>query len=123
MMGAYIAWTADLLDRFLRAGRAAHLPAALLLGVVVETWVRRRLYARDHLDQVLATFGPDPVLQRAGARGLGPAGKSVAVPPSSAAPSRSSRAVPYPAYRFAIIVVGVRWRCCSPGWSRAPLAC
>ncbi len=35
---------------------AASLAAAALAGVVIETTVIRRLYDRDHLDQVLATF-------------------------------------------------------------------
>ncbi|TCL10280.1 amino acid/amide ABC transporter membrane protein 1 (HAAT family) [Shimia isoporae] len=35
---------------------AASLTAAALAGVVIETTVIRRLYDRDHLDQVLATF-------------------------------------------------------------------
>ena len=35
---------------------AASLAAAALLGVLVEIIVMRRLYQRDHLDQVLATF-------------------------------------------------------------------
>ena len=57
MMGAYIAWTLiGWTDSFV-LGALLALPAALLLGVVVEVVVARRLYARDHLDQVLATFG------------------------------------------------------------------
>src|SRR6266404_9246531 len=57
MMGAYIAWTLiSWTDSFV-LGALLTIPAALLLGVVVETVVARRLYARDHLDQVLATFG------------------------------------------------------------------
>ena len=37
-------------------GLAASLAAAAIAGVIVEMVVIRRLYARDHLDQVLATF-------------------------------------------------------------------
>jgi branched-chain amino acid transport system permease protein len=33
------------------------LPAALLAGLLLEVLVFRHLYARDHLSQVLATFG------------------------------------------------------------------
>ena len=33
------------------------LPATMLLGMVVERVALRTLYERDHLDQVLATFG------------------------------------------------------------------
>src|SRR5213592_3928953 len=57
MMGAYFAaavfnWTGS----FLLAG-AIGVPATMLLGVVVERVALTRLYQRDHLDQVLATFG------------------------------------------------------------------
>ena len=57
MMGAYIAWTLiGWTDSFV-LGALLALPATFLLGVVVEAAVMRRLYGRDHLDQVLATFG------------------------------------------------------------------
>src|SRR5436190_21437182 len=57
MLGAYfattfIAWTGSFV-----LGALLALPATLLLGVVLEVLVQRTLYARDHLDQVLATFG------------------------------------------------------------------
>ena len=57
MMGAYIAATATrVFDSFL-LGIAVALPAVLVLGILIEMLVLRRLYARGHLDQVLATFG------------------------------------------------------------------
>ncbi len=57
MMGAF--FCADLTlrtDSFL-AGVLLAIPATLILGIVVEVVVFRPLYNRDHLDQVLATFG------------------------------------------------------------------
>jgi branched-chain amino acid transport system permease protein len=57
MLGAYFAATAaKLTGSFLLALPIAFAGAALV-GVLVELVVIRRLYARDHLDQVLATFG------------------------------------------------------------------
>ena len=57
MIGAYLAWTfITWTDSFL-LGVLLALPATFVLGVVVEAIVVRRLYARNHLDQVLATFG------------------------------------------------------------------
>ena len=57
MLGAYLAVTfIDLTGSFLLGGVLA-LVATLLLGMVLEFVVLRSLYARDHLDQVLATFG------------------------------------------------------------------
>jgi branched-chain amino acid transport system permease protein len=57
MMGAFFcAFFSVELDSFL-LGVLLALPATLLLGITVEVIVLRTLYSRDHLDQVLATFG------------------------------------------------------------------
>jgi branched-chain amino acid transport system permease protein len=106
MMGAYIAWTLiSWTDSFV-LGALLTIPAALLLGVVVETVVARRLYARDHLDQVLATFGLILFFNELVRAVWGPAGKSIAVPPFLSRTIEIFPGAPYPAYRFAIIVVG-----------------
>ena len=57
MVGAYFAvtltqWTGNYL-----AGIALALVATLVVGMAVEVVALRTLYERDHLDQVLATFG------------------------------------------------------------------
>jgi len=57
MMGAYFTvaamqWTGNYV-----AGVLLGLAATLLLGMLVEVVALRTLYERDHLDQVLATFG------------------------------------------------------------------
>jgi branched-chain amino acid transport system permease protein len=57
MMGAYFTvaamqWTGNYV-----AGVLLGLAATLLLGMIVEVVALRTLYERDHLDQVLATFG------------------------------------------------------------------
>jgi len=57
MMGAYVAaWIFAQSGNFLLAAVVA-LPVILLLGIVIEYLAFRTIYARDHLDQVLATFG------------------------------------------------------------------
>ena len=106
MMGAYIAWTLiGWTDSFV-LGTLLALPATFLLGVVVEAAVMRRLYARDHLDQVLATFGLILFFNELVRAVWGPAGKSIAVPAFLARTVEILPGVPYPAYRFAIIVTG-----------------
>jgi len=106
MMGAYIAWTLiGWTDSFL-LGALLALPATFLLGVVVEAVVMRRLYGRDHLDQVLATFGLILFFNELVRAVWGPAGKSIAVPSFLARTVEILPGVPYPAYRFAIIVAG-----------------
>src|SRR2546425_9574798 len=57
MMGAYFAAAVfNKTNSFVLAGLVA-VPATMLLGVAIERVALVRLYQRDHLDQVLATFG------------------------------------------------------------------
>jgi branched-chain amino acid transport system permease protein len=106
MMGAYLAWTlVGWTDSFV-LGALLALPATFLLGVAVEIVVARRLYARDHLDQVLATFGLILFFNELVRVIWGPAGKSLPVPAFLNHTVEILPGVPYPAYRFAIIVVG-----------------
>ena len=106
MMGAYIAWTLIGWTNSFVLGALLALPATFLLGIVVEAIVMRRLYARDHLDQVLATFGLILFFNELVRVIWGPAGKSIAVPSFLNRTVEILPGVPYPAYRFAIIVVG-----------------
>jgi branched-chain amino acid transport system permease protein len=106
MMGAYIAWTTiSWTDSFV-LGALLALPIIFVLGLVVEAVVARRLYARNHLDQVLATFGLILFFNELVRVIWGPAGKSIAVPAFLNRTVEILPGVPYPAYRFAIIVVG-----------------
>jgi branched-chain amino acid transport system permease protein len=106
MVGAYLAWTLiTWTDSFL-LGALLALPATFAAGVAVEVVVARRLYARDHLDQVLATFGLILFFNDLVRAIWGPAGKSIAVPPLLGQTVQILPGVPYPAYRLAIIVVG-----------------
>ena len=106
MMGAYIAWTTiSWADSFV-LGALLALPAIFVLGLIVEAVVARRLYARNHLDQVLATFGLILFFNELVRVIWGPAGKSIAVPAFLNRTVEILPGVPYPAYRFAIIVVG-----------------
>jgi branched-chain amino acid transport system permease protein len=106
MMGAYLAWTfIGWTDSFV-LGVLLALPATFTLGVVIEAVVVRRLYTRDHLDQVLATFGLILFFNELVRALWGPAGKSIAVPAFLSHTVEIMPGVPYPAYRFALIVVG-----------------
>ena len=57
MLGAFVAATATQATGSFVLGLLVALPAVALMGWLVEIAVLRRLYTRDHLDQVLATFG------------------------------------------------------------------
>lgn len=106
MVGAYLAWTFISWTGSFVLGTLLALPATFVVGVLLEVAVVRRLYARDHLDQVLATFGLILFFNDLVRLVWGPAGKSIAVPPFLGHTIEILPGVPYPAYRFALIVVG-----------------
>jgi len=107
MMGAYIAWTFITWTDSFVVGALLALPATFALGVVLEVTVVRKLYNRDHLDQVLATFGLILFFNELVRVIWGPAGKSIAVPAFLSHTVQILPGVPYPAFRFALIVVGL----------------
>src|SRR5258707_15777864 len=57
MVGAYVAAAVFAATGSFLLGLGAALGAAIIVGTAIEIVVFRRLYGRDHLDQVLATFG------------------------------------------------------------------
>ena len=57
MVGAYLAVTFYALTGHFLLATVLALLAALALGLLLELAVFRRLYDRDHLDHVIATFG------------------------------------------------------------------
>src|ERR1044072_3356669 len=57
MVGAYVAAATFAAPGSFLLGLAAALGAAVVVGTALELLVFRTLYTRDHLDQVLATFG------------------------------------------------------------------
>jgi branched-chain amino acid transport system permease protein len=107
MMGAYFAAAVAAKTGNFLIGALVAVPATLVLGIVIERVALSGLYARDHLDQVLATFGLVLFFNEL-VRYLW--GSS---PVYSQAPEWLSGAVDfgggisYPAYRFAIIIVGL----------------
>src|SRR6185436_724671 len=57
MVGAYLTLAASQWTGSYGAGVVLGLAGTLLVGMLVEVVALRKLYERDHLDQVLATFG------------------------------------------------------------------
>ncbi len=107
MIGAYVcAATFQATHSFL-AALAAALAVALAVGVLIEVVVFRRLYRRDHLDQVLATFGLILFFNEMVRVIWGPTALYAGVPRFLAGHVELLPGVPYPAYRLAIIVVGL----------------
>ncbi len=106
MMGAYFAAAIfGATGSFLAAAVVAIL-ATLLLGLLLERLVLAKLYARDHLYQVLATFGLILILNEVvrGVWGQAPIFMNV---PDALSGTVDLFGLPYPSYRFAIIAVGL----------------
>jgi branched-chain amino acid transport system permease protein len=87
-------------------GIVVALPATLLLGILIEMLVLRRLYARGHLDQVLATFGLILFFNELVRLIWGPAGIEVALPPFLNE-ALTLFGIPLPVYRIVVIGVGL----------------
>lgn len=106
MMGAYFcatftAWT----DSFV-IGALLTLPAVFILGLLVEIIALRKLYARDHLDQVLATFGLILFFNEFVRLIWGPTGLDIPLPEFLNSSVEIIPGIPYPTYRIAIIILG-----------------
>lgn len=107
MVGAYLAAMFTALTGNLFAGLALTLPAALLFGLLLEVLIFRHLYDRDHLDQVLATFGLILFLNQAVRLIWGAAPLSVPVPELLSGSVVLMPGLLYPVYRLAIIAAGL----------------
>lgn len=107
MVGAYAAaFAAAQTGSFLIAVLAG-LAAAALIGMVMELVVLRRLYARDHLDQVLATFALILIFNQSVTILFGRQPLFVSVPPALNGSVQLLPGLIYPVYRLAIIAVGL----------------
>jgi branched-chain amino acid transport system permease protein len=107
MIGAFAAaWAGHETGSFLAALLVGTAVAAVI-GMVVEAAVLRRLYARDHLDQVVATFGLILFFNEATVLLFGRQPLFAEAPPWLAGSVMLWPGMSYPAYRLAIIVVGL----------------
>src|SRR5499426_1840476 len=107
MVGAYLAlaagqWTGNYL-----VGVLLGLAGTLVVGMLVELIALRTLYDRDHLDQVLATFGLILFFNELIAILWGRAAIFTSVPSFLSGHFRLLPGLPYPTYRAVIIVIGV----------------
>ena len=107
MVGAFAgAWTQGQTGSFGLA-LLAGVAAAAATGAIIEVAVLRRLYARDHLDQVVATFGLIMFFNEAMAILFGRQPLLASLPRLLSGSVEIVPGVPYPIYRLMIIVVGV----------------
>src|SRR2546428_5400941 len=107
MVGAYMATAALTRTGSFLAAVVFALAATLLVGMLVEIIALRTLYERDHLDQVLATFGLILFFNEAVAIVWGRAALFTTVPPALSGHFQILPGIRYPAYRAVIILVGL----------------
>lgn len=107
MLGAYLAaYFAAATGSFWLALLLA-LPVALAVGLLLEFLIFRHLYERDHLQQVLATFGVILILNQGVKWLFGAAPLSVPLPDLLTGGIRLMEGLLYPVYRIAIILGGL----------------
>jgi branched-chain amino acid transport system permease protein len=107
MVGAYLTLAAAQWTGSYLAGLALGIAGTLLVGMLVEVVVLRTLYARDHLDQVLATFGLILFFNELIAIVWGRASLFASPPSWLSGHIDLFTGSRYPAYRAAIILVGL----------------
>ena len=107
MIGAYLAAMFTALTGNFFFGLALALPSALLFGLLLEFFIFRHLYARDHLDQVLATFGIILTLNQAVKVIWGAAPLSVPIPEIFSGSVVLMPGLLYPVWRLVIIASGL----------------
>ena len=107
MGGAYVAAQVHTQSGSFIGGVLAALLVIVLVALVLEALLVRRLYGRDHLSQVLATFGVILVADDLVKMIWGPAPIMAATPSVLTAPITILPGLPYPAYRLVILASGV----------------
>ncbi|MBZ0139273.1 MAG: branched-chain amino acid ABC transporter permease [Pseudorhodoplanes sp.] len=107
MVGAYFAATFTAWTGHFIGGVLLALVATLLVGMAVEVIAMRRLYGRDHLDHVLATFGLILFFNELVRLIWGPAGMNLTLPPWLNTAVEILPDVYYSMYRLSIIVVAL----------------
>ena len=107
MVGAYVAASVIAASGSFLLGLVAAMTVTAALGVVLERGIFSRLYDRDHLDQVLATFGLILFFNELVKILWGPQPLYLAVPPWLAFTVELLPGLHYPAYRLAVIALGL----------------
>ncbi|MCK5071498.1 MAG: branched-chain amino acid ABC transporter permease [Desulfocapsa sp.] len=107
MIGAYVAATVAVRSGSFLLGVAVALPVAAAVGMIVELTILRRLYKRDHLDQVLATFGLIFFFNELTRIIWGRQPLFMDVPSWLGGAVELLPGIHYPVYRLAIILVGI----------------
>src|SRR5581483_2071032 len=107
MVGAYLAIAATQWSGSYALGVLGGLAGTLLVGMLMEVVALRTLYDRDHLDQVLATFGLILFFNEATAMIWGRTALFSSLPSWLQGSVQLLPGWHYPVYRAAVIAVGL----------------
>jgi branched-chain amino acid transport system permease protein len=105
MLGAYAALVLTSLTGNLFAAIALGIPLAFVFGVVLEKLLFSHLYKRDHLEQVLLTYGLILIFEELRSLTVGDDVHGVPIPELFAFSIQLSDVMSYPAYRLVVSVV------------------
>jgi len=107
MIGAYAAALTAAKTSSVWLSILGGLAAAAAGGVLIELAVVRRLYGRNHLDQVLATFALVLIINQSSNMLFGRQPLFVEIPPVLSGSVTLLPGLAYPVYRLLVIVVGL----------------
>ena len=107
MTGAFFAASVSAATGSFLLGLLGAITGTALLGAALEIALLRRLYQRDHLTQVLATFALILVFNEVARMIWGPQPLELNVPKILAGPVELLPGFFYPAYRLLIIAIGL----------------
>ena len=107
MVGAYVAATVTIRTGSFLLGLVTALLAAALVGMLVEALILRRLYKKEHVEQVLATFGLIMFFNEMTRIIWGRQPLFMDVPPWLSGTIELIPGIPYPSYRVAVIGMGL----------------
>ena len=107
MIGAYAAAVITAATGNFYIGFLLAIPLTFASGYLLEFLLIRHLYRRDHMEQVLATFGLILFFNELIRIGFGPAALYSDLPPSLSGFVEILPGTPYPVYRLGVILVGL----------------
>ena len=107
MGGAYVAATVHTHNGSFVAAVGLAIAVVVLVALLLEVFLVRRLYGRDHLAQVLATFGLILIADDLVKMLWGPSPVMASAPAALSGPVELLPGLFYPAYRLVLLAAGV----------------
>lgn len=107
MAGGYVSASVHTHSGSFLLAIAVGIAATVMLAVVLERVLIRRLYVRDHLSQVLATFGVILIADDVVKALWGPSPIMAPTPQALSGPVQLFGFLPYPSYRLLILAAGL----------------